>query len=532
MTKTLLLGLDGITFDMLDPYLSSGDMPNLQRLIENGSSGPLTSTMPPVTGSAWLSLATGQHPGSTGIYDFIYRADNDGYNFQYMDSSKYQGKAVWDLFDGDETVGIVDYPTLNPPYHVNGFMTSGGLGAASRSSIPLELNEELSQYPVPEPHLDLRDDKYQDLTVFMEDLFENLERRKQILKHCIEKKDWNLLWGVIQEPDWLQHMMWHVFDDSHERASESTEELEELLRQFWIEIDDFVGECADIIDDETNIVVMSDHGFGPLHNRVFRLNTWLKNEGYFTPKALGSSQYWVKKRIRNTLASIANTLNLQRHAPQLFQWGKDKTASFAIQLNAIDLKKTILFEPGHIGSMGGLYLNERGLSPDQNSEEVIKEVREKLAALSDKQGMEINTYIPEDIYGSKTPESPDLIVRIDGGLIEDGGWDLPIFDEVPERLSHQTGSHRRKGVLVAAGPDFEEGTVEGAKLWDLAPTVLHVHERAVPSWMDGRVMTDILTFDREIDRTNVSANAQSGERLSEDEREQMQEQLSDLGYFE
>lgn len=532
MTKTLLLGLDGVTFDMLDSYMDAGDMPNLKHLIREGCSGPLESTMPPVTGSAWLSLATGQNPGTTGIYDFIYRTSDDEFDFKYMDSSKYRGRAIWDCFEENESVGVVDYPTLSPPYAINGFMTSGGLGAAERSSVPKSIDEDLSQYPRPEPHLDLRDDRYQDLTLFMEDLSQNLERRKQIVLHCIENYDWNLLWAVVQEPDWLQHMMWHVFDESHERSSEATDELRELLRTFWEDIDDLVGECEAALPDETNMVIMSDHGFGPLHNRIFRLNTWLKNEGYFTPKTLGSSQYWVKKRIRNFMSTAANWLNLQRHAPDLFQWGKDKTSSFAIQLNAVDLEQTLLFDPGHIGSMGGLYLTDHARESERSTEDLIGKVRSKLERFGEEQGLQINTYTPAELYGHRASGSPDLIVRVDGGLIEDGGWNDQIFDELPERLSHQTGSHRREGILIASGPDFTTEEVEDAALWDLAPTILHAHDYAIPSWMDGRVLTDTLTTDRPIRESDSSSTGDKGQELSEEEREEMQKQLSNLGYFD
>lgn len=531
MTTTLLLGLDGVTFDMLDTYLDAGDIPNIERLVEEGSSGPLESTMPPVTGSAWLSLATGQHPGTTGIYDFIYRESDEKFDFKYMDSSKYRGRALWDCFD-DESVGVVDYPTLSPPYPVNGFMTSGGLGAAERSSVPPRIDEDLEAYPAPEPHLDLRDDRYEDLTTFMHDLSENLERRKRILLHCIQNYDWSLLWAVVQEPDWLQHMLWHVFDDSHERSSESSDELRELLRSFWVDIDDVVGECEAAIPDDANLVLMSDHGFGPLHNRIFRLNTWLKNEGYFTPKPLGSSQYWVKKRIRNFLSSAASRMNLQRHAPALFQWGKDKTSSFAIQLNAVDLEETLLFDPGHIGSMGGLYLTDRARTGEKDTAALIAEVRSKIERLGEAHDLEINTYTPDELYGNRAPGSPDLIVRLDGGLIEDGGWDDPIFDGLPARLSHQTGSHRREGVLIASGPDFSSTHIEDAALWDLAPTVLHVHDRAVPGWMDGRVLGDALTTDRDVRTTDATSTTDDVKGLSAEEQKEMQEQLSDLGYFD
>ncbi|MDQ3771827.1 MAG: alkaline phosphatase family protein, partial [Actinomycetota bacterium] len=59
MTKTLLLGLDGVTFSILNPAFEAGHMPNLKALFERGTSGVLTSTVPPYTPPGWTSIFTG-----------------------------------------------------------------------------------------------------------------------------------------------------------------------------------------------------------------------------------------------------------------------------------------------------------------------------------------------------------------------------------------------------------------------------------------------------------------------------------------
>lgn len=508
-------------------------MPNLAALREGAAEARLQSTMPPVTGPAWLSLATGLSPGSTGIYDFLYRREATGFDFEYMDVSAFRGRSVWDyLSDDGFDVGVVDYPLLAPPYSLNGFVVSGGLGSEGLVAKPDTLNDELNEFDEPVGHMDLRDPKYEELSVFYDDITENLRRRADILVHMLEEQEWDFCWAVLQEPDWFLHLMWKCFDQTHPESEGVSEEEQELFRKFWKSIDEVVGRCVEAAGPEANIVVQSDHGFGPLFDRSFRLNTWLKEQGYLVPKSFAGSHFWVKKRIRNFLSDVASMVNLQELAPGLFQWGKNQTASLAIQLNALDLDETQIFDPGHIGSMGGLYVNERALDDGVEPEQLIENVTDQLLAFGTENELDISIYTPEELYGKKAPGSPDLIVRVDGTMIEDGGWDKPIIDDRPDRLSHQNGSHRRDGVFIASGPQFRETEVEDANVWDVAPTLLHCMEHPVPSTMDGVVLTEIFADDHPVKRIDISSETDRRKGLDEEEQANVEQQLSDLGYFD
>jgi len=68
--KIIIIGLDGATFDLINPLLEQGLLPNLERLINGGVSEELQFTIPPVTAPAWISFLTGKNPGSHGAYNF------------------------------------------------------------------------------------------------------------------------------------------------------------------------------------------------------------------------------------------------------------------------------------------------------------------------------------------------------------------------------------------------------------------------------------------------------------------------------
>ena len=71
-SRILVIGLDGGTWDLLMPLAKQGFLPILHELVVGGSYGELESTIPPITGSAWVSFATGKNPGKTGVYDFLF----------------------------------------------------------------------------------------------------------------------------------------------------------------------------------------------------------------------------------------------------------------------------------------------------------------------------------------------------------------------------------------------------------------------------------------------------------------------------
>ena len=124
--KVFILGLDGATFDCLNPLMEEGVIPNIKELCDNWASGPLQTIFPPVTAPAWLALATGLNPGKTGVFDYINKKSPEGYKMVPISSAYYEKRAIWDLLGKKKyNVGIFNYPTLSPPPKVNGFQSVG-----------------------------------------------------------------------------------------------------------------------------------------------------------------------------------------------------------------------------------------------------------------------------------------------------------------------------------------------------------------------------------------------------------------------
>jgi len=68
--SVLIIGLDGVPWDLLKPWIDEGKLPAFSKLLKKGSGGSLRTTIPPFSSSAWTSLFTGKNPGKHGIYEY------------------------------------------------------------------------------------------------------------------------------------------------------------------------------------------------------------------------------------------------------------------------------------------------------------------------------------------------------------------------------------------------------------------------------------------------------------------------------
>ena len=124
-----VFGLDGVTFDLLQPWLDEGRLPNLARLLNEGAQGRLRSTIPPVSASAWASFATGTNPGQHGLVDFTYPSESS-YDIQITNGRTRAVPALWEIVGGaGGQTGVVSMPMTYPPKPLEGFMLCSFLDA-------------------------------------------------------------------------------------------------------------------------------------------------------------------------------------------------------------------------------------------------------------------------------------------------------------------------------------------------------------------------------------------------------------------
>ncbi|MEE8402896.1 MAG: alkaline phosphatase family protein, partial [Candidatus Hydrothermarchaeaceae archaeon] len=280
MTKTLVIGLDGGTFDIIKPLIKEGKLPNISRIMDNGAHGILKSTTPPVTPVAWASFMTGVNPGKHGIFDFIeQKADSYDLTWSKM-STRY--KTLWSLIsDAGKKAIVVNVPMTYPPEKINGIMISGmgTPGADSDFVHPQKLRETLNErFGAYKIDIDARPD---DPGTYYKDVLELTVQHGEISKYLISNYEWDFFMVVFIGTDRMQHNMWRHMDESHpEYDPDDAEKYGGHIFELYQEVDGIIGDLIGRIDEDACVFIVSDHGFGPLYKRV-HINKWLGQQGLF-----------------------------------------------------------------------------------------------------------------------------------------------------------------------------------------------------------------------------------------------------------
>ena len=502
--KVFTIGVDGGTFDIILPLVEKGELPNFERMINQGIWGKLESTVPPFSGPAWSSFQTGKAPSSHGIFDFLNKKPNS-YETYYVNSTHIKGARFWDVLgDNGLKVGIINVMVTYPPRPVNGFLLTGGLTPMGRSfAYPESLAKEIT-----ETFGDYRIWGVGGITLteggekkFINAYFTNEKRRMDMARHLMRTREWDFFMVMFEGADPLQHELWKYIDENHPRFNSNTEEyVKQAIPNFYKEVDGFLGEIFKMLPDDTTVCIMSDHGFGPM-DRYFLVNNFLIEIGMLKLNINFSTSL---KRVAfdhgvslERLYRLAKKLGFSR-AAKVFRGGaREKMLSrLTPSFRDIDWSRTRAFA---VGTGGHIYLNVRGREPQGIVEmgEEYKNVRnfiiEKLESLTDpKTGNKAieKVFSKEELYtGRFLDRAPDisfLPARGFGTLQRKQFVSPSTFINSPS-----CGTHRINGIMLLFGPNIESNKkIEEAKIFDLAPTILHLFGLPIPEDMDGRVLKE------------------------------------------
>jgi len=542
MSRVLVIGIDGGTLDLIRPWAEKGYLPHLARLMEEGAWGPLESTLPPVTSPAWPTFATGKNPGKHGVFDFIRPR---GGTFDMVNSTSIRSRTLWQILsEAGRRVGVINVPVTYPPQPVNGFLISGMLSPHSgRITYPDGLldpyREELGPYRVV-PSVQYKEGNEED---FIADLLDLVERRGRYALRLMEDHPWDFLMVHFQATDVLQHALWKFVDPTHPRHDpDAAARFVPQMRRVFQRMDGFIGQMMERLGDEATVIVMSDHGFGPLH-WVVNVNLVLLDAGLLRLKRGAFTRLRVSLfRAGLTPASVWHLIErvgLQNYVWLVSKSTRNKVVSKFLSFEDVDWSRTVAYSIGHVGQ---IYINLKGreprgiVEPGAEYEAVRQQVVEALEGLRHPQtGQPLLDQVirgEQVAHGPFAHRGPDLHVVFDGyrAIV------FPLFATdnrlVTRQIRGDSGCHRLHGLLIAWGRGVRPGPVERARIMDLAPTVLHLMGLPVPDDMDGRVLTSMLSVDRPVTYEHAVAKEAGLETgLSAEESAEVEDRLRALGYL-
>jgi predicted AlkP superfamily phosphohydrolase/phosphomutase len=438
------------------------ELPNFRRLMASGTWGPLRTVDPPITVPAWSCMASGRDPGELGVYGFRNRTAYDYSSLGIADSSAIRLPRVWDRFSsaGRHSI-VIGVPGTSPPVAVDGELVSCFMTPDTRTmpfTYPPELRVEIESL-VGAYRTDVRNFRSDDRDRILAEIYEMTEQRFEVCRHLLDTRPWDFFMLVEIGLDRMHHAFWRFLDPTHPRF-EPEHRYRDAIRNYYAYLDDQIGELLDRFDDDTTVLVVSDHGARPMLGAIC-VNEWLVQNGY---------------------------LVLEEEPPS----GAGLTAFKDLK---VDWSKTTAWGEG--GYYCRLCINVKGREPNgtvdpADFERVRDEIGAQLVNLPDPDGNPIGTTVhrPEDLWRDRQGFPPDLLVyfgdlgwRSNGSLGHGSYWTFD-NDTGPDDANHD-----RYGICIISGPGVPHEERDDLTIYDVAPTILAAAGLEADSELRGRAIT-------------------------------------------
>lgn len=553
--KVFIIGLDGATFDIINPLVKEGKLPTFQKIMSSGAYGQLGSTIPPVTAPAWTSLLTGKNPGKHGLFTFT-TFKKGSYDRELVSSYDIRSKTIADILGNyGKIVGLLNVPMTYPPKPVNGFTVAGLLAPGEDCSLtyPPDLYSKLL-LNIGDYRIDYNIGGYPNHISLSKELHYITELRKKAGFFLMEEYPWDFFFTVFVGTDRIQHWLWDLIDPTTHPDKTRKEQYGGIIPEFYRILDRTISEIMGKLDEDTVLILASDHGFGPCFKK-FHANNWLAQLGLLTFKEECPSMHGrsFPALLRRFYRKPNDRIDLEKHEKAsehkmiggaFFDWWKDERNAIG---QSIDWSKTKAFCGQETEQ--GVFINLKGRFPngvvEQNEYESLRDyIIDQFYQVTDsKTGQRIieKVYRREELYsGDAVANAPDIIVETSGYLYEMidtpcddrgylSGWPLGV-----------KGSHRKEGIFLIYGPHIRQGTCHTKiNIIDIAPTILYLMGLPIPEDMDGRVITEL--FEESYSKNHaihyhgdskIEGIPKRGEVYTQEDTLKIKERLKGLGYID
>lgn len=530
--KVFVIGLDGGTFNVINPLIKEGKLPNIARIMEEGVYAYLDSTIPPLTPVAWPSMFTGKLPGKHGVFDFSlptrnYNEKTKEIERKRVNSTFIKSKALWELLsEGGKRCIVIDVPLTYPPRRINGLMISRVM-ATQRMKVtyPKELYRKLTRRKLlyarkiednlPEEHtgLDEKAKKSLDISKYLQEILKDIDNKVRLIRYLNDNYAWDFFMAVFMESDRAGHGFWKD---------------QRKVKKVYEKLDEAIGRIFSILPNNCLKFIVSDHGFKDIKGGFF-LNEWLLKHGY------------VYKTFILDKKSKALFKNLNKFKEDFHKKPGKHMGRFKFK-QKIDYEKSLAYL--YSETSYGLRINLKGRDPEGVVEpEAYEPLRERLI----RELKNINDPLNgERIFGDVLKKE-DVIGRANDDYPACDIYLLPKnMDYLLKSLNNSNnifkrgngGFHRKEGIFFALGDEFKRNfNAQKLSIMDVTPTILHLMDVETPRDLDGRIRKEIFnetsdSYKRMIKFGKSSQKLTREERFSKKEEEKLKQSLKALGYIE
>jgi len=406
--RTIILGIDGVPFDLMNDLSNRGVMPNFKELKKEFTFKLMKSSIPCLSSVSWSSIITGKNPGEHGIFGFTDIIKNT-YSLRFPNFNALKCETFWQQEPQKKYV-LINIPSTYPVRKLNGIHIAGFIALDLEKAVFPPSYVPLLKNLKYEIDVDSKFAYQQSKDTFISELSRVLNIRKKIFDFLWNDIKWDIFMPVITGSDRIGHFLWNIYDNKKNQ-------YHQRFLDYFHEVDKIIGNFKKRLKKNDTFIILSDHGMERIEQNV-NLNTYLGQNNYLCL------------------------------SEQFKKYNKIQKGS-----------KAFILDPGRI------YLNKKGKYPNGTvlkTEE--KDLIEELKTLFDdlkfgKQKVVKKVYEREDIYSGKMAEySPDLI------LTENKGYNLKASlgkDNLFENEDIITGKHNEDSfILINKDIEIEKPTVE------------------------------------------------------------------------
>lgn len=553
-SRVFCIGLDGGTFDLIEPWMRQGLLPNICKLVEHGVCGELRSVILPFTPQAWGSFMTGMNPGNHGVFGFKEKTPGK-YSFQFVNNKSIRSKTLWQyLTEHDKASILVNIPMTYPAEVINGIIVGGmdAPGVDSDFTYPSGIKDEIfnvvNDYII---HLHVGAgylDSDTKRRVAVDELLRMVAGREKLVLHFIENKPWDFFAVNFSAIDQVQHHFWRYMNGDNE--------FKNAVLRIHQRVDAAIGRILERLPGNTTVLMMSDHGSGAASPYVFFIDEWLREKRLLQFDTSLSLRRAVRKLAGYTLSGLSRKLSSDRKdlLMRMFPGLRAKSQGY-VRRSLIDWPNTKAFSGEHPSTVR---INLRGREAKGIVElwdyeplraDIISQI-ESLTHPETGVRMVRKVYRREELYsGTRLDSAPDLIIeptdfahQVRGGPYSSKWYKRVISDKDPKEF-FVNGVHRINGIFGASGPQIKKGAKleRPANIYDLFPTILYCLGLDLPEGLDGQVVDAIFEAGvmpsrpikfKPYDLRRDGSNGGQTTNYDQGESDKIEESLRGLGYVD
>ncbi len=465
--KLIILGIDGTGLEMVNKQIDC--MPTMKKLMGKSAWGVLKGTDISITAPLWISFQTGKDVFNHGITNFMLFDEN--LNEKFVDSNAIKDPTYYEILDNCGKKQFMMNMIFSKPAKIAGDMVCSWLTFDDETTElihPKNLSEKfpkLKNYKVfPDNALTIKKR--------LKNHLEQLKTNNECFKEVYDKGDYDVYFYLMSNTDWIQHLAYEEI--INDKKTGIVKNAKKILK----EVDSTVKYVLDNMDDDTELVVVSDHGF-KMYDGKFLINTWLYKNGYFKLSKEGKDVKEWKSNKKSMKINIRWLTKMVKSNPFLLKLS-EPVYRLLSDLNFIDFEKrekiewgeSIAYCPSFVD--GIVYINHNIKDKDKVVNDIISGLKKDFG--DDIKAVDIREKINRNNAGDIWVSSEKY--EFDSSIAKNS--------IIPGKRSF----HDHEGFVFFYGKNVKPQKLPTKDIYDMMPTLLSMMDCPFPNDIDGKVIQE------------------------------------------